>query len=81
MNEGCSVIAAYIDHIEGMLYVANLRNIEDLIKLKPKDRTLVFWDFDDTMFIVHKNSADRLWGDSSITSFMKSMHYRFCLLF
>lgn len=53
--------AANADYL--MLHVANLRNIEDLLKLKPKDKTLVFWDFDDTIYVVHKDSSDRLWGD------------------
>lgn len=34
-----------------MLHVANLRNIESLLKLKPPDKTIVFWDFDDAMYV------------------------------
>ena len=45
-----------------MLHVANLRNIEDLLTLKPKDKTIMFWDFDDRMYLVHKDRTDRLWG-------------------
>ena len=42
-----------------ILHVANLRNIEDLITFKPKDKTLVFWDFDDNIFILHKDFVDQ----------------------
>lgn len=49
-----------------MLHVANLRNIEGLLKLKPPDKTIVFWDFDDAMYVVHKNFSDRLWGHSAL---------------
>lgn len=45
-----------------MLHVANLRNIENLLALKPRDKTIVFWDFDDRMYLVHKDPGDRLWG-------------------
>jgi glycerophosphoryl diester phosphodiesterase len=58
-----------------MLYVANLRNIEDLLKFKPKGKTIVFWDFDDTMYLVHKDISDRLWGDSVIGSFFQYIRY------
>ncbi len=58
-----------------MLYVANLRNIEDLLKFKPKGKTIVFWDFDDTMYLVHKDISDRLWGDSIIGSFFQYVRY------
>lgn len=59
-----------------MLYVANLRNIEDLLKFKPKGKTIVFWDFDDKMYIVHKDFSDRLWGDSVIKAFFQFMKYK-----
>ena len=29
----------------------------------------MFWDFDDTMYLVHKDISDRLWGDSGIRHF------------
>ena len=60
-----------------MLHVANLHNIEDLLKFKPKGKTVVFWDFDDTMYIVHKDMSDRLWGDSGIKEFGKVVQYLF----
>jgi glycerophosphoryl diester phosphodiesterase len=44
-----------------MLHVANLRNIEDLLRLKPRDKTVMFWDFDDRMYLVHRHTSDRLW--------------------
>lgn len=44
-----------------MLYVANLRNIENLLELKPKNTNVIFWDFDDRMYLVHQGFTDRLW--------------------
>jgi len=46
-----------------MLHVSNRRNIHDLLRLKPKEKTLVFWDFDNTMYLVQKDPTDRLWND------------------
>jgi len=46
-----------------MLHVANQRNINDLLRLKPEEKNIVFWDFDDTMFLVHKDPTDRLWSE------------------
>ena len=59
-----------------MLHVANLRNIDDLLKFKPKGKTIVFWDFDDTIYIVHKDISDRLWGDSAIRTFCQFVQYK-----
>jgi len=56
-----------------MLYVANLRNIEGLLKLKPPGKTIMFWDFDDRMYLVHKDSADRLWGTSTVTNIWQNL--------
>jgi glycerophosphoryl diester phosphodiesterase len=59
-----------------MLHVANLRNIDDLLKFKPKGKTIMFWDFDDTIYIVHKDISDRLWGDSGIRTFFQFVRYK-----
>lgn len=59
-----------------MLYSANARNIDDLLKLKPKDKTLVFWNFGDTMYIVHKDFSDRLWGESGTVNFIDWIRYK-----
>ena len=59
-----------------MLHMANLRNIEDLLKFKPRGKTIVFWDFDDTIYIVHKDISDRLWGDSGIKTFFQFVRYK-----
>jgi len=59
-----------------MLHIANLRNIVDLLKFKPKGKTIVFWDFDDTIYIVHKDISDRLWGDSGIRAFCQFVRYK-----
>jgi glycerophosphoryl diester phosphodiesterase len=56
-----------------MLYTANLQNIDDLIALKPKNKTLVFWAFDDTMYIVHKDLSDRLWSEGAVKNFWDSL--------
>lgn len=59
-----------------MLHVANLSNIDDLLEFKPKGKTIVFWDFDDTIFIVHKDFSDRLWGHSGIRTFLQYLRYK-----
>jgi glycerophosphoryl diester phosphodiesterase len=59
-----------------MLHVANLRNIDDLLDFKPRGKTIVFWDFDDTIYIVHKDISDRLWGDSGIRTFCQFVRYK-----
>jgi glycerophosphoryl diester phosphodiesterase len=64
-----------------MLHIANLRNIDDLLKFKPRGKTIVFWDFDDTMYIVHKDLSDRLWGDSGIRTFWQFVRYKFVSAF
>jgi len=64
-----------------MLHVANLHNIDDLLKFKPRGKTIVFWDFDDTMYIVHKDISDRLWGDSGIRTFYQFVRYNFVSTF
>lgn len=63
-----------VDYI--MLHISNLHNIEDLIRLKPDGKTLVLWAFDDTMYIVHKDLSDRLWGDSGFKTFFKWLRYK-----
>ncbi len=62
-----------------MLHAANLRNIESLLKLKPPGKTIVFWDFDDAMYVVHKNFSDHLWGQSAIGTAYD--HFRYRLLY
>ena len=64
-----------------MLHVANLHNIDDLLKFKPKGKTIMFWDFGDTMYIVHKDLSDRLWGDSGIKTFFQFVRYKLVLGF
>jgi len=59
-----------------MLHVANLRNIEDLLRIKPKGKTVVFWTFKDAMYVVHKDLSDRLWGDSWLQTWYAQMRYR-----
>jgi glycerophosphoryl diester phosphodiesterase len=66
--------AADADYL--MLHVANLRNIDDLLSFKPAGRTIVFWNFDDAMYVVHKDVSDRLWGESAIESFARHLRRR-----
>ena len=73
------ISAAQADYL--MLHVANLRNIDDLLQFKPRGKTIVFWDFDDTMYIVHKDITDRLWGDSGIRTFFQFVRYKLVSLF
>lgn len=60
-----------------MLHVSNLRNIERLLALKPEGKTVMFWDFQDNMFLVHKDSGDRLWGQSSFRNGWNQLRYGF----
>ena len=64
-----------------MLYTANLHNIDDLLRFKPWGKTIVFWDFGDTMYIVHKDLSDRLWGDSWIKTLGDFVRYKIAGLF
>lgn len=59
-----------------MLNVENLRNIENLLKLKPKGKTIVFWDFEDNMYLVHSTLSDRLWGRSALGNFWEGLRYK-----
>jgi len=67
-------ISSQADYI--MLHVANLRNIQDLLKLKPGNKTIVFWDFDDKIYMVHKDSSDRMWGDSTAANLLYLAKYK-----
>lgn len=64
-----------------LLHVANLRNIDDLLKLKPRGKTLAFWDFDDNIYILHADMADRLWGDSYWTALVRNLRFRLAGIF
>lgn len=44
-----------------MLYGANIRNIDNLIELKPEDKTVVVWYFNNEMYIIQKDKTDGLW--------------------
>jgi len=44
-----------------MLHGQNLRNIASLMKLKPADKTLVFWYFDDQMYVM-QDGNELSWG-------------------
>lgn len=59
-----------------MMHIANLRNIDDLLKFKPEGKTIVFWDFDDQMYVVHKDMSDRIWGQSGIRNFFQLTRYK-----
>ena len=73
------ISAAQADYL--MLHIANLRNIDDLLKFKPKGKTIVFWDFNDTIYLVHKDISDRLWGDSRISAFFQFVLYKLASAF
>ena len=44
-----------------MLHGINLKNYGMLTKLKPKEKTLVFWYFDDRMLLLQKDKLDVMW--------------------
>lgn len=64
-----------------LLHVANLSNIDDLLKFKPRGKTIMFWDFDDIIYIVHKDISDRLWGTSGIHALYQTLRYKVVSLF
>jgi glycerophosphoryl diester phosphodiesterase len=64
-----------------LLHVANLRNIENLLKLKPPGKTVMFWDFDDRMYLVHKDLADRMWGSSAAAEIGQRLWFNMAELF
>jgi glycerophosphoryl diester phosphodiesterase len=45
-----------------MLHGINIRNYDSLMKLKPADKTLVFWYFDDQMYAVDEEGQDSWLG-------------------
>ena len=36
-------------------------------------KAIIFWDFDDRMYLVHKDPSDRLWG----TAMLSELGHRF----
>jgi len=64
-----------------LLHVANLRNIDDLLRYKPRGKTLMFWDFEDNVYLVHRDLSDRLWGNSIFTTFSKNLGFAIHQLF
>jgi len=58
-----------------MLHVANLRNLEGLLKFKPSGKTIMFWDFADRVYLVHKDPSDRMWGESGVRSWYERARY------
>jgi glycerophosphoryl diester phosphodiesterase len=73
------ISASQADYL--MLHDANLSNIDNLLKFKPKGKTIVFWDFDDTIYIVHKDIFDRVWGDSGMRTLYQFVRYKLASLF
>jgi glycerophosphoryl diester phosphodiesterase len=72
-----------ISHSEAdyiMLHVENFRNIEKLIKLKPKHTTIMFWNFSDSMYMLHASHNDRIWGRSAIGHWWDSLRYKVAAL-
>ncbi len=58
-----------------MLHVANLRNLEALLRRKPPGKTIMFWDFDDRIYLVHQDRHDRLWGESGWADIWQRLRY------
>jgi glycerophosphoryl diester phosphodiesterase len=59
-----------------MLHVENFRNIETLFRLKPEGKTIMFWDFEDSMYLVHTTRNDRLWGSSTLGNLWDSVRFQ-----
>ena len=59
-----------------VLHVENLRNVEKLIKLKPKNKALIFWNFKDDMFLLHTSRHDRMWTESLLSSSWRTLRFR-----
>jgi len=67
------VLLSGADYI--LLHTENLRNLENLLRLKPTDKTIIFWDFGDSMYLVHKDAGDRLWGPPSLRGAWQRLKY------
>lgn len=59
-----------------VLHVENLRNVEKLIELKPKNKALIFWNFADDMFLLHSSRHDRMWTESPLSSSWRTLCFR-----
>ena len=59
-----------------VLHVENLRNVEKLIELKPKNKALIFWNFADDMFLLHSSRHDRMWTESLLSSSWRTLCFR-----
>jgi len=44
-----------------MLHGSNLHNIDDLVRLKPEDKTICIWYFTDEMYILQVDENDGMW--------------------
>ena len=59
-----------------VLHVENLRNVEKLIELKPKNKALIFWNFADDMCLLHSSRHDRMWTESLLSSSWRTLCFR-----
>ena len=59
-----------------VLHVENLRNVEKLIELKPKNKALIFWNFADDMFLLHTSRHDRMWTEGLVSSSWRTLCFR-----
>lgn len=58
------VVKDFYDEVNAdylLLHSINLRNYENLIDFKPKNVTLLFWDFEEKMYLIKKDKSDKLW--------------------
>ena len=44
-----------------MLHGRNIHNIENLTQHKPEDVTVVFWYFDNQMYVLQADENDGMW--------------------
>ncbi len=44
-----------------LLHGLNLRDYENLIELQPEDKTLAFWFFNDSIYVLHHPGKEEIW--------------------
>lgn len=61
LTEGVFEKAKETDADYILLYASNTRNFDNLINLKPEDKTIILWYFSNEIYIIKKDEGDGLW--------------------